>query len=146
MVRYDFYCAPVVKKSWEHRAKSFLAFIDLKKAYNSIPREALWLVLSKLGVLEPTIKLIRSFHCGLQAQIRLDDVTLDPIDINNGLCQGCCMAPVLFNFYSCLVLKRWNARASKLEGAGIHLMYKPDRKLFRQYARNAEEVNINECQ
>ena len=51
----------LVEKSWEHRSKSFLVFIDLRKAYDSVPHEALWLALSKLGVPEPTIKLIRSF-------------------------------------------------------------------------------------
>jgi hypothetical protein len=53
----------LVKTSWDHRAKSFLVFIDLKKAYDPVPREALWLALSKLGVPEPTIKLIRSVIC-----------------------------------------------------------------------------------
>ena len=74
MFRYDICRATAC---WEHRAKPFLVFIDLKK---SVPREALcvWL---KLGVPESMIKLIRSFHCGMQAQIRLNDDKLD----NNGL-------------------------------------------------------------
>ena len=106
-------------------------FIDLKKAYDSVPHETLWLALSKLGVPEPTVKLIRSLHSDMQAQIRLNDATLELIDINNGLRQGCSMLVVLFNLYSCLVIERWNARASSLEGAGIYLRYKLDRKLFR---------------
>ena len=52
----------LVEKSWEHRAKSFLVFIDLKKAYDSVPREALWLALSKLGVPQPMIKLIPPYY------------------------------------------------------------------------------------
>ena len=31
----------LVGKSWEHRSKTFLVFIDLKKAYGSVPRAAL---------------------------------------------------------------------------------------------------------
>ena len=76
-------------------------FIDLKKAYDSVPRAALWQALGKLGVPGSLIELIRSFHCDMQAQIRLNDTMLDPIDISNGLRQGCSMAPVLFNLYSC---------------------------------------------
>ena len=121
-------------------------FIDLKKAYDSVPHETLWLALSKLGVPEPTVKLIRSLHSDMQAQIRLNDATLEPIDINNGLRQGCSMLVVLFNLYSCLVIERWNARVSSLEGAGIYLRYKLHRKLFRRYTRNAKEVKVNECQ
>ena len=33
----------LVEKSWEHRAKSLITFIDLKKAYDSVPRSAMCL-------------------------------------------------------------------------------------------------------
>ena len=104
--------------------------------------EALWLVLSKLGVPEPTIKLIRSFRCDMQAQIRLNDMMLEPINASNGFRQGCSMAPFLFNLYSSLVIERWHARVSSLEDNdwGIY------RKLFRWYTRNAEEVKVSEYQ
>ena len=39
----------LVGKSWGHNSKAFFTFIDLKKDYNSVPREALWLALSNLG-------------------------------------------------------------------------------------------------
>ena len=45
----------LVEKSWEHTAKSFFTFIDLKKAYDSVPREAMWLALKKLGVPDETV-------------------------------------------------------------------------------------------
>ena len=31
----------VVENSWEHKATAFFVFIDLRKAYDSVPREAL---------------------------------------------------------------------------------------------------------
>ena len=49
----------LVEKSWEHQSKAFLLFIDLKKAYDSVPHEAMWAALGKLGVPEPVIELIR---------------------------------------------------------------------------------------
>jgi len=48
-----------VEKSWEHQSKAFLTFIDLKKAYDSIPRHAMWLALEKLGVPEQTMQVRR---------------------------------------------------------------------------------------
>ena len=51
-----------MENSWEHRAKAFLTFIDLKKACDFVLREVLWVALAKLGVPEETIQLIRSFH------------------------------------------------------------------------------------
>ena len=40
----------LVETSWEHNSKAFFTFVDLKKAYESVPREAMWLALSKLGI------------------------------------------------------------------------------------------------
>ena len=37
----------LVEKSIEHDTKAFILFIDLKKVYNSVPRDAMWLILAK---------------------------------------------------------------------------------------------------
>ena len=42
--------------------KAFILFIDLRKAYDSVPHWAMWLALAKLGVPSSTIQLIQSFH------------------------------------------------------------------------------------
>ena len=57
-----------VKKSWEPQSKAFLSFIDLKRAYDSIHRHAMWLAPEKLDVPERTIQLIRSFHDGMRVE------------------------------------------------------------------------------
>ena len=135
-----------LEKSWEHCSISFFLFIDLKKAYDSVPRAAMWRALQKLGVPEPVIELIRSFHQDMQAQIQMNGTLLEEIDVTNGLRQGCCMAPVHFNLYACLVVERWTERVAKLEAVGIYLRYKNDGKLFRRYTRNAHKSWLTECQ
>ena len=75
----------LVEKSWEHTAKSFFTFIDLKKAYDSVPREAMWLALVRLGVPEEIVQLIHSFHEGMKAKIRLDGSLLEQFGVRNGL-------------------------------------------------------------
>ena len=55
----------------------------------------------------------------------------------NGLQQGCCMARVLFNLYTCLVVEQWCAKVGQVEGVGVELKYKYDGKLFRRYVCNA---------
>ena len=83
-----------VEKAIEHRTKQFFLFIDLKKAYDSVPRTD---ALEKLGISDCVIDIIRSFHEGMKAQIRVGGETLEEISVENGLRQGCTMAPVLFN-------------------------------------------------
>ena len=87
----------LVERSWERREISCINFIDLKKAYDSMPRSVMWLALGELGVPDNTIKLIHSFHQSMEAKIRLDGAFLEEFSVENGLRQGCCMAQVLFS-------------------------------------------------
>ena len=100
------------------------------------------MALRKLGVPEETISLIQSFHLGMKAVIRLEGMALEEMSVENGLRQGCFMAPVLFNLYTCLVVERWLVRM----GVGITVKYKYCEKLFRRYTRNASERRVTECQ
>ena len=45
-----------------------MLLIDLQKAYDSVPREALWNVLQKYGIPQSMINVIRSLHDGMQAE------------------------------------------------------------------------------
>ena len=56
----------LVEKTIEHHSKQFLIFIDLTKAYDSVPREALWCALQKLGVPKSIIDIIQSLHEGMK--------------------------------------------------------------------------------
>ena len=65
--------------------------------------------------------------------------------MENGLRQGCCMAPALFNLYTCLVMECWQARVEDVGGVGVNLRYKYDHKLFRRYTRIAVERKLTVC-
>ena len=108
----------LVEKSWEHQAKMFFIFIDLRKEYDSVPQAALWQTLGKLGVPDSTVDLIKSFHQETRAKLRLDGALLDKINISNGL--------RLFSPYACLFAERWT---SGIDGIGVQLKYKHDRKV-----------------
>ena len=42
------FCAcQLIEKTIEHDTKAFILFIDLKKAYDSVPRATMWLILAK---------------------------------------------------------------------------------------------------
>ena len=49
-----FVARQLVEKARKHNTLLFTLFIDLKKAYDSVPRAALWQVLEKYGV-PPTL-------------------------------------------------------------------------------------------
>ena len=136
----------LAEKAVEHRAKQFFIFVDLRKAYDSVSREALWEVLGKLGVPERMIEIIKSFHHNMEASIRVDEELLDRIEVKNGLRQGCTLAPTLFNLYACVVIERWLEKVREVEGVGTKVLYKFDQQLFRRSTRGANHHLMTECQ
>ena len=63
----------------------FLCFIDIQKAYDSVDRNLLWQVLSRLGVLSHMIAVIREFYDGMKACVRSNDGTCSkPFEVNKG--------------------------------------------------------------
>jgi len=105
----------------------------------------MWLALDKLGVPQKFVKSIKSFHDDTKATIRFDGAAVEEINVHNSLRQVCCMAPVLFNLYTCLVVERWLARIEGEYGVGKAVHYKYDQKLFRGYTRNAIMSWLTEC-
>ena len=103
------------------------------------------LTLKKLGVPDHTIDIIRSFHDGMTAQIKLNGTLLEPISVDNGLPQGCCMTSLLFNLYVCFVMERWSTRVQD-PNVGVMIYYKYDKKLFRRYKHNSTEMLLTDCQ
>ena len=66
-----------------------MCFIDLQKAYDSVDRELLRVVLARFGVPEKMRTVIRQFHEGMRAWVRTDDEHSEWFDVTKGLRQVC---------------------------------------------------------
>ena len=87
------FCAvQLIEKACEHNCKLFLIFMNLCKAYDLVPRAGLW----------------NAFHEDMVATVRVAGGWSEPIQVRNGLRQGCGMAPVLFNLYFAVGLERFH--------------------------------------
>ena len=73
---------------------------------------------------------IQSFHTDMEACVQTASGVCDTISVENGLRQGCVMAPVLFNLYFALVLERWRDQLQASKDVGIQVIYKCDGDLF----------------
>ena len=70
------------------------------------------------------ILAIRQFHDGMRACVRLDDIVCTRwFAVEQGLCQGCVLAPLLFNIFFAAVTSVASTRlkADKGMGALVHL-------------------------
>ena len=70
-----------------------MAFIDLGKAFDSVNRESLYIVLGKLGCLQQLL-----LHKGMMAIVVYVNEESETFAII-GVKQGCDLAPVFFNVY-----------------------------------------------
>ena len=141
-----FVARQLVEKTREHDDALFVLFVDLKKAYDSVPRLALWCVLEKYGVPPTMLSIIKSFHDGMMAEVRVGGgQTTDSIAVKNGLQQGCTLAPSLFNLYFNAMVACWRSMCPQ---AGVNVRYKHGRKLVsdRTAKSRLQEVRITESQ
>ena len=87
------------EKAREQNCQLFMCFFDLKIAYDSVPRDALWCLRGKLGFPAKMVNIIKQLHFGMEASVCINGVLSNPFSVSNGLKQGCVLAPFLFNLY-----------------------------------------------
>ena len=76
------------------RIPLYVCFIDLTKAYDSVDRTLLWTVLARFGVPQIMISVIRQFHDGMRACVRLDDrVCSRWFAVEQAFAKGACSHP-----------------------------------------------------
>ena len=94
------------------RISLYVCFIDLTKAYDSVDRTLLWNVLVRFGVSQNMISVIRQFHDGVRACVRLDDrVCSRWFAVEQGLRHGCVLAPLVLNIFFAGVINSTTGRA-----------------------------------
>ena len=106
----------------------YFSFIDLTKAYGSVERTLLWDALARFGVPARMLAVIRHFHDGMQACVRLDvGECSHKFDVRQGLRQGCVLAPLMFNMFFTAVLRVAEKRFLA-DAAIVDNMVQPQRK------------------
>ena len=140
-----FVARQLVEKAREHNQSLYMLFVDLRKAYDSVPKQALWKVLEKCRVPPKLLSLVKSCHEGMRAEVRVGSTTTDEVEVRNGLRQGCTLAPTLFNIYISAVVANWQIESPE---AGVAVLYKHGRKLVGDRTAKARlsEVKVTETQ
>ena len=110
------------------RIPLYVCFIDLTKAYDSVDRTLLWTVLARFGGPQNMISVIRQFHDDIRECVRLDDRMCSGwFTLEQGLRQGCVLAPLLFNifFVAFIIVASARFKAGKgIMDALVHLRKK----------------------
>ena len=78
---------------------TYTAFIDVKKAYDTVWRNGLWKRLWDEGVRGRMWRVIKDMYRLVQSSVLVGDEQTKVFDLHMGVRQGCVMSPVLFSFF-----------------------------------------------
>ena len=95
-----FVARQLLEKAREQHIGMYMAFVDLSKAFDRVPRVLLWSILRRFGCPDKIVTLVRNFHDGMKVRVSVSGTLSDEFDVSMGVKKGCVMAPVLFNIFS----------------------------------------------
>ncbi|XP_019625432.1 PREDICTED: uncharacterized protein LOC109470795 [Branchiostoma belcheri] len=114
------------EKCREQRRPLYVAFIDLTKAFELVSRQGMFTLLQRIGCPPKLLRMILSFHEDMYGTVQYDGSSSDPFPINNGVKQGCVLAPTLFGIFFSLLLTFAFHRSED----GVYLHTRSDGRLF----------------
>ena len=111
----------LTEKAREYHRPLYICFIDLRKAYDSVNRDLLWLLLDRCYNLPPKLlSILRALHADSTAAVRAYGMTSEEFPVTCGVRQGCVLAPTLFNLYFDVAIR---LALSEHEGKGVKFAY-----------------------
>jgi hypothetical protein len=96
----------ILEQSIEWQAILYVIFINYEKAFDSMKREIMWLMLQKYGIPRKIIHIIKILYDGFKCKISHEGKLPDFIEVRNGVRQGCILSPTLFLLILDTVIKR----------------------------------------
>src|SRR5580698_8951249 len=74
----------------------WLAFVDLEKVFDRVPRDILWWSLRELGVEESIVGVIKSMYDSSTTAVKLKNGVSERFEVKVGVHQGSVLSPLLF--------------------------------------------------
>lgn len=111
-----FMLAEVLDARKEANASTFLCFIDVKKAYDTVWQDGLWWKLWQGGITGKVWRLLREWYKDMSSAVLVDGERTEMMSIGQGVKQGAISSPLLYSLFV-------NDAASMLEEMEVGLRY-----------------------
>ena len=86
----------LVEKRSEKQGQMALAFVDLEKAFDTVPRRMAMTTLRWMGAPESEVKMIEAMYENTKARVVVGSGMSNEFQVNIGLRQGSALSPLLF--------------------------------------------------
>ena len=73
-----------------------MAFVDLEKAFDQVPRKVIWWALRKLGVEKWIVRLVQGMYANARSRVRVGEGNSEEFEVKVGVHQGSVLSPPLF--------------------------------------------------
>jgi hypothetical protein len=135
----------VIEKSRQDRKPVFTAFIDFRKAYDSVNRDLLWEVLKGMGVHGDILNTLRGMYSSVGMRVRLKGHLGESFQAETGVKQGDPLSPLLFGlfidrFESYLTAKCGDMGVPLAQGLLRALLYADDLTLTASSAEQLQSM------
>ena len=74
----------------------YMAFVDLEKAFDRVPRDVIWWAMRKLGIDEWLVRLVQSMYKDVRSRVTVGDGYSEEFGVGVGVHQGSVLSPLLF--------------------------------------------------
>ena len=121
-----------------------LAFLDIKAAYDSVPRSELWRRLGALEVPSPVVGILRALFDHNSAQLVVGGKRSPAFDLPAGVLQGSVLSPLLYSVYIDPLVEKLRAGPlipfTHLDGGLNSLLYADDVVLVARNGRHLKRL------
>ena len=114
----------------------WMAFVDLEKAFDRVPREVVWWALRSLGLDEWIVSVVRAMYEDATTVVRVNGRDSKAFNVKVGVHQGSVLSPLLF----VIVLEALSREFR--EGLPMELLYADDLVLMAE----TEELLVEKIQ
>ena len=135
----------LMEKCIEQRVPLYQVFADLTKAFDTVNRSALWVILGELRCHPQFVGKLKQLHRNMKASVNVNGSLSGPILVDNGVKQRDIPAPTLFSIYLAvmfhmhfkIVTLGYTLALEPLAKSSTFVVSTPSRKLFTRLSENS---------
>jgi hypothetical protein len=111
---HTFLLQSLVLDAKRHQKNLYLAWLDLKNAFGSVPHDVIWVTLEHLGVPDSVVQLVSNVYTNASTVINTPSGLTPTISLLSGVKQGCPLSPILFNLCIEIILRSIIAKGNTI--------------------------------